>query len=222
MKKTLLAIFAHPDDEAFGPGGTIAIAAKTKNVYLICVTNGDWNGTRTDPELGALRKNELLAASNQLGVKQVYFLEYPDGSLNNNLYHSIAERINGIVKKLHPSIVITLEPHGVSGHLDHIAVSMITSFVFSNVSYIDELWYFCISDIFNKFVTNYFVYFPPGYAKEDIDKIVDVSAVWNTKIEAMNHHHSQQKDIDMISKALSFIPQEEYFLVLKRTKVKTK
>ncbi len=214
--KTIVGIFAHPDDETFGPGGTIAQFAKENNVYLICVTNGDWNVDHLDPELGVLRKKELQAAANKLGVKEVIFLEFHDGTLCNNCYHTVANKITEQLEKLHPDLLITLEPRGVSGHLDHIAVSMITSYVFIRLSFIQELWYFCISDAFDQFVQDYFIYFPPGYNKTAIDKVVSVSDVWSQKIAAMHEHQSQKKDIDTISKALSRIPKEEYFLIKKR------
>jgi LmbE family N-acetylglucosaminyl deacetylase len=59
--KTIVAIFAHPDDEAFCPGGTIAKLSQKNAVYLICVTNGDSKGNSRKAEivLGKLRKKEL-------------------------------------------------------------------------------------------------------------------------------------------------------------------
>ena len=79
MRKTV-CIFAHPDDEAFGPSGTIAKFADEGEVFLICVTNGNDknNGER---ELIKIRDQELHESSKILGVKKVYCLKYADGEL---------------------------------------------------------------------------------------------------------------------------------------------
>jgi|SRR5579885_1826396 len=215
--KPLVAVFAHPDDEAFGPGGTLAKFAKKRDVYIICVTNGDagQNSSKKTKELGQIRKEEMLASTKILGVKKVFFLGYKDGTLCNNLYHEIAEKIEKSIKPLQPEILLTFEPRGVSGHIDHMAVSMITSYVFERSDFVKQLWYYCASNSVRNQQKQYFIYFPPGYKKADVDKVVNVSAVWETKVSAMHKHESQQHDIDPIMQSLAKRPKEEYFLILK-------
>lgn len=65
--KTIVAIFAHPDDEAFGPAGTLAKLSQTHDVYLICVTRGNANGNAS---LGKIRTKELKQSANILGIKK--------------------------------------------------------------------------------------------------------------------------------------------------------
>jgi N-acetylglucosamine malate deacetylase 2 len=196
----VLGIFAHPDDEAFGPGGTLATLAKEHDVYLICVTNGDAgiNSSKKTKELGEIRREELLASSKIVGVKKVFFLNYKDGSLSHNIYHEIAEKVKDIISDLKPETLLTFEPRGVSGHLDHIAVSMIASYVFEEVDFVKELWYYCITEKARSLHEKYFIYFPPGYKASDISKTVDISAVWDKKVEAINEHESQKHDVDKI------------------------
>jgi LmbE family N-acetylglucosaminyl deacetylase len=94
--KTIVCIFAHPDDEAFGPGGTIALLSKKNDLYILCATKGEAGKNRhTDKEtpLQRLRSNELKASAMILGVKKVQFLNYIDGSLSNSLYHKLAKSI---------------------------------------------------------------------------------------------------------------------------------
>src|SRR5688572_14397687 len=76
--RRLLLVFAHPDDESFGMGGTIAkYVAQGVDVYYLCATNGDV-GTIPDEMKGAyptikeLRLAELDCASKKLGFKQVF------------------------------------------------------------------------------------------------------------------------------------------------------
>src|SRR5260221_4883721 len=128
--KTIVGIFAHPDDEALFIGGTLAKLAEKNNVYVICITNGDWNGKQHDNTLRDIRKKEEENAALVLGIKKVFFLGFHDGTLSNNLYFTIAEKIQEKLDELKPEMLITFEPHGVSGHIDHIAASMISSFLF--------------------------------------------------------------------------------------------
>jgi N-acetylglucosamine malate deacetylase 2 len=214
--KSIVGIFAHPDDEALGPSGTIALLAKEYDVYLICATNGDAANGKPDPQLGEKRKRELEASGAILGVKKVFFLNYGDGMLSNSVYHAVAKDIEKILSQLKPEQIITIEPRGISGHIDHIFISMVSSFVFENLSYVKEIWYHCISKRFRSFMKKYFIYFPPGYDKTEVDEVVDVSSVWSIKRRAMMQHKSQMKDALGMLAVESILPKEEYFLVRKK------
>lgn len=195
--KTIVGIFAHPDDESFGPGGTLAQLAKENDVYVICVTGGDagQNGRKgTTRSLSAIRRDELKLASKILGIKKRFCLKFEDGTLSNNLYHDIAGEIEKIIKRLKPDILITFEPRGLSGHIDHITVSMVTTFVFKKNPWIKTLMYYCILDKRReKYLDDYFIYFPEGYPLNQIDKVVNTSKTFDQKIEAIKAHKSQKK-----------------------------
>lgn len=216
--KPVVAVFAHPDDEAFGASGTLALLAKEREVYLICVTDGSegMNSSNKTEELAEIRREELLNSAKVLGIKEVFFLGYKDGSLSNNLYHKIAEKMQKILQEIKPAILLTDELHGVSGHLDHIAVSFITTYVFKRLSFIHELWYYCVTKKRSEAVKDYYIYFPPGYKKEEISKTVDVSVVWEQKTTAMYQHESQRHDVERILKENAGLPQEENFIILKK------
>lgn len=214
--KSLVGIFAHPDDEALGPSGTLALLAKEYEVYLICATNGDAASGNPDPELGKKRQKELESSAKSLGVKKVFFLDYGDGTLCNNLYHDAAVSIEKILAPIKPDTIITIEPRGGSGHIDHIFISMVSSFVFEKLLYIQEIWYFCFSEKFRSLINHYFIYFPPGYKEAEIDKTVDVTSVWEIKKDAMMQHQSQIKDVLKVIERENKLPKEEYFLVRKR------
>ena len=81
--KRMLAIFAHPDDESFGAGGTLAkYAHQGVQVVLLCLTRGEAGIPGVKPEeAGDIRMHELRASCRiNLGI-EVYILDYPDGGL---------------------------------------------------------------------------------------------------------------------------------------------
>ena len=223
-KPIAFVILAHPDDEAFGPAGTIALLSREYEVYLLCATKGE-KGENHSVKKGSIfdiREKELRNSASILGIKDVYFLGIKDGELRNNMYHEVADKIQVYVDKLNPSLFITVEPHGVSGHLDHIAISFISTFVYRRSSAVKEIWYNCIDRIQSVGTRDYFVYFPPGYKNEDIDKTVDVSSVWDKKVAAIKAHESQQKDVNRILLQMNALyilrgfKKVEFFLVSKK------
>jgi LmbE family N-acetylglucosaminyl deacetylase len=111
---------------------------------------------------------------------------------------------------------MTVEPRGVSCHIDHIAVSMITSFIFERTHSVSELWYYAMNEYARSFQKPYFIYFPPGYKDNEIDKVVNIEPVWEQKVSAMHKHKSQQHDIDNLLGAFRKRRKEEYFLILQR------
>lgn len=217
--KTVVGIFAHPDDEVFGPGGTLATLAEDGTaVYLICVTDGDagQNSSSEDRSLGEIRREELLASAKELGVLEVFFLGYKDGTLCNELYHEIAGKIQTIVQAINPERILTMESRGVSGHLDHIAVSMIASYIFEHTDTIDEIWYYALTEHARSFQLPYFIYFPPGYPPSAISKTVSIENVWDKKVSAMRKHVSQSHDMERLLGNFMKRPKEEYFIVMTR------
>lgn len=217
-RKTFVCIFAHPDDEAFGPGGTIAKLAKEYDVYVLCATKGQKgkNSSKESKNLGQIRSKELLASTRILGVKKVYFLGFQDGTLSNNLYHRLAEKIKEKLTELRPEKIMTFEPNGVSGHIDHITVSMVTHFVFYKLLFIKELWLHCGKKAVSDAMKNYFIYFPVGHTKNNVDKIINIEDVWDTKVAAMHQHASQMHDIERILRTQKDLPKEDYFLIIKK------
>lgn len=218
-KKTVFAVFAHPDDEAFGPAGTLFHYSKTHDVYLICVTNGEagenHSGNKTNL-LAKIRRAELENSASILGVKKVFFLNYKDGELCNNIYHDLARDISKIVDKFKPEILITYEPRGVSGHLDHVAVSLVTHYVFDKSLYTKKLMNYALLKRQTDKLRDYFIYVPHGIEKEKLHLSVDITPYWNIKIEALKAHKSQLKDVNRMLESIKNEPKEEYFLIEER------
>jgi len=146
--RTLLAVFAHPDDESFGPGGTLAhYAAQGVQVHLVCATHGEVGDI--PPEMlerfsdpAELREHELRCAAGYLGLAGVHFMGYRDsgmpGSPDNQHPRALAaaapEKVAGevldYIEDLKPQVVLTFDPIGGYRHPDHIAVNQATTRAF--------------------------------------------------------------------------------------------
>lgn len=216
MRKVIVGVFAHPDDETFGPSGTIAKLAKNNDVYIICATSGQQgenHRTRTRRPLWKIRQEELRKAAKILGVKKVYFLGFEDGTLCNNLYHEIVTKAEKKLKQLKADEILTYYYTGVSGHIDHIVMSMVSNYLFLHMPRIKKLMMHAITKERAAERKDYFIFFPPGFDEQEFDLVVDVADIWDTKVEAMKQHKSQKKDMERIFSQADKFPKKEFFFV---------
>ncbi len=129
-KLKLMCVLAHPDDESLGLGGTLArYAAEGIETYLLTATRGE-RGRCGEGEVcpgldvvGRMREGELLAAAEELGIREVRFLDYIDGDLDQADPIEAVAKIVGHLRRVKPQVVITFGPEGAYGHPDHIAIS---------------------------------------------------------------------------------------------------
>lgn len=133
---TLMAILAHPDDESFPMGGTLAKAAVGgKHVHLVTATRGEAGiANKSAVETAVLREAELRRACAELGVAQLTFLDYLDGTLESIPDRTGAARLLDLMRQAAPDIVVTFGPDGISGHPDHLAIHRWTTMAF------DQYW----------------------------------------------------------------------------------
>ncbi len=148
MTARIVSAFAHPDDETFSVGGSLARAVDGgAQVTAICATRGE-AGEIADPALatpetlGAVREAELREACRILGVDDVRFLDYRDsgmaGTPENDDPRAFARaddedviaKLVALFRQLRPDVVVTFEPEGVYGHPDHKKVSVCTTAAF--------------------------------------------------------------------------------------------
>lgn len=124
----LLAVFAHPDDEAFGTGGTLAkYAAEGKDVYLVTATRGEAGeikepGLATPANLPAVREHELRCACEIYGIHPPRFLDYVDGQLPIVHQGQAVGKLVRLLREIRPHVLITFGMDGIYGHYDHIAI----------------------------------------------------------------------------------------------------
>lgn len=142
MRK-LLIIGAHPDDETFFAGGTIAkYADEGTSVSVICATRGERGATGdvcSIEELPRVREAELRDAMQILGVEETYFLPYEDQKLAGAPVEEIRRQLVEVIRKTRPQIVITFDPNGANQHTDHMAISRFASDALAAAA--DQRWY---------------------------------------------------------------------------------
>ena len=126
--RTVLAIFAHPDDESLACGGTLArLADDGVRVVLLCASHGE-RGQSADPavprgvELGRVRECELREAAKVLGIADVILLDHPDGEIRWANVEQLHGQILQAIEEYAPELVITFDEDGLYWHVDHIGV----------------------------------------------------------------------------------------------------
>ncbi len=124
--QSLLVILPHPDDESFPMGGTLAkYAANHTRVTLVCATRGEAGIEELAPEeAGKIREAELRCAVAELGLDEVRFLDYRDGMLAQADPEELIRLLSDLMRELRPDSVLTFGPDGISGHPDHVTLSM--------------------------------------------------------------------------------------------------
>ena len=125
---TVLAIFAHPDDESLACGGTLArLADAGARIVLMCASRGE-AGSISDPalvpdgDLGRTRERELRDAAAILGVAEVIVMDHPDGDLRWEHVAEFHDEIVETIRRCRPEAVITFAEDGLYWHLDHVGV----------------------------------------------------------------------------------------------------
>ena len=139
QKRTLMGVFAHPDDESFGPGGTLArYAAEGANVHVIIATDGIAGSVEASHKLeeheilAQVRSTELANAAVALGITTIWSLPYRDSGMRNTpdndhpsalIQQPLDQLIDNLmeyIERLQPQVIVTHDPFGGYGHPDHI------------------------------------------------------------------------------------------------------
>ncbi|MEI6044740.1 MAG: PIG-L family deacetylase, partial [Chloroflexota bacterium] len=152
---TFMAIHAHPDDEVFVTGVTLArLAQEGVRTILVTATRGEV-GEVVDPDLdvagkeaisgklGEVREEELKVAAEALGVSELRFLDYRDSGMvgtednknplafYNANFDEAVRRVVKLIREFRPQVVTTYEPFGGYGHPDHVQVHRVSVAAFA-------------------------------------------------------------------------------------------
>jgi LmbE family N-acetylglucosaminyl deacetylase len=207
--KTVLVVGAHPDDNDFGAGATVAKAARqnAEVLYLIATTGqrGSSDETMTPERLSDTRKKEQNNAASVLGVREVHFLDYVDGELIADL--RLKEQVVKYIRRYRPDIVFTMDPSffyfknlGFVNHSDHRAIGEATL----------DACYPLARDLLS-FPEHVKIGLNPhkvkelllhSFVPENANFYVDVTDTFDIKIKALSLHKSQVSDIQKIEERM--------------------
>lgn len=152
MSETFVYVFAHPDDETFSCGGTIARNRdRGFRQVLFCATHGEAGKTGNPPickqeELGLVRKEELQRAVDILGIDELILRDYGDGKLDQSPFSELVDDLVQLFKKEQPSVVITFPPSGISGHKDHQVIQQATFAAMEKIPFNSSLYYIVVPE----------------------------------------------------------------------------
>ncbi len=186
----LLAVFAHPDDEAFRCGGTLALLSRRGvRVWVLCATRGEAGvPCLARQQAGQVRERELCCSCRALGIEPPRFLDLQDGTLAQVNEEQAIAQVMRIVRELRPQILLTWPPDGVSGHPDHVAVSRWTGEVFQRTVSPVALYHLVVPRSLAEAMEMGHLHTVPD---EAVTLAVDVSAVWAAKMAAIRCHRTQ-------------------------------
>lgn len=223
MKRSLLAVFAHPDDETYRPGGTLALLAKAGvRVQVLTATRGE-AGSCGDPprsgpgELPIIREGELRCACRELGLEEPFIMGFPDGQLSSIDPKEIQTKILEAIAIFRPQIILSFGAHGLSGHPDHIAIGRSALKAYQQCE--DVLAFYSLavpSSIVEKTGLSHLHATPD----KQITHTINISEVWETKLKAIACHQTQMAESPIlkadIEKLRMFLGQEHLRLVERR------
>jgi N-acetyl-1-D-myo-inositol-2-amino-2-deoxy-alpha-D-glucopyranoside deacetylase len=218
----LLVVVAHPDDETFGCGSTLAhAAARGATATVVCATRGE-AGTPTPgsvPEgvsLAEVREAELRAAASLLGVDRVEVLSWLDsdmegepapGTLVAAPLEEVAAVIVELIEELRPTVIVTLD--GTDGHRDHAHVRDATLLAVDRAAWSTERIYFqCLSrELMQEWIalmqqenpdSVYLGYEGLGTPEAELTTVIDSSAELDRRQQAIALHASQASPYEIL------------------------
>jgi len=224
----LAAVFAHPDDDTYGLGGTLVMDGPKIDYTLIVATSGE-AGPISDPSLATrenlakVREAEELEALEVLGVTDpaVHFLRYPDAGLKDAPRDELIERIADVLRSERPRVVVTFGPEGITKHDDHISVGAAATEAFHRAradgaeeGAFQRLYYVALpksglEQFWNSLRARGIdigdpegPFMPRGVPDTSIAVRVDCRAVVKRKLDAIRAHRTQQVELEYLPEDL--------------------
>ncbi len=240
--KRLLLVFAHPDDESFSCGGTVAkyVAAGWK-VDLICATRGEEgsHGPFMDinqNQLGDIRQKELQKAGSTLGINSITFLGYRDAALSSLTPGELEDTVYKKMEELVPDTVVTMDTIGISNHPDHIKMCFVTTYAFQkyaawieeqlkdqevSVQLFPKLYYACMPESVARYLQKKKTLPAESFGKpwrgtpdKNITTVINIMKFGSAKKKALLSHVSQQEDVNrFLSLRTNPLLKHEYFIL---------
>jgi LmbE family N-acetylglucosaminyl deacetylase len=195
-----LVVFAHPDDAEFLCGGTVAAWTRAGTaVDYVCATDGSagWNG----PDLGReqiaeTRGREMREAADVLGVRDVTFLGFTDGTLEPSL--DLRKAITRPVRRVRPDVIVTFDPsvrwvgRRYINHPDHRAVGEAVLAVVACDAPTRPQFPDLLEEGLEPFEVPRLWLATEG---PEADTRVDIGETLDVKVKALKAHHSQMENM---------------------------
>lgn len=209
MKKICIGIFAHPDDEAFGPSGYFLQQTRAGvELHLITLTLGQ-AGSNPDghTDLAAVREQEWQRGGELMGATSQYDLGFEDGQLDNIALQDAAVKIDAIVDELLQAgdidriEFVTSDFNGITGHIDHIVAARAAALVFwRRRAHDDRFWRLRLVCLSREDAPSHninWLYMDAGRTAAEISETVDATDLAPEIAAIMRAHRSQRGDGEM-------------------------
>jgi LmbE family N-acetylglucosaminyl deacetylase len=222
----ILCVTAHPDDEAAAFGGTLRLYHdRGAEIYLICLTPGQAathrGAAKNDHELAAIRRKELAASCEILGIDRWVVLDYADGQLHRVDLQKVVGDLVQHIREFRPHIVLTFGPEGaVTGHTDHTMASVFATLAYEwaarNNRYADQLIDgvepYRVQKLYYA-TANFVLPGRPPISPPPITTVIQIGELVQTKIAAFAAHTTQAPVFPLVRDTiLSRGPQEVFHL----------
>jgi N-acetyl-1-D-myo-inositol-2-amino-2-deoxy-alpha-D-glucopyranoside deacetylase len=215
--RSILTVLAHPDDEAFTMGGTLARYAQEGTPVVLCtLTRGENSRHRithgiTDAEMAAIRSSEVQEAVRILGITEHLQYDFPDGGLRDVDPRMLEALISELVERFHPSLLLGFDVQGGSGHPDHITLHHVLKRVFYSMreSHGFPLRFACT--VLPELRVRHWPRKVFGVREERIDAVIDVSRWRDVEENALRAHASVAGDVEEHNYDNWMLWPEEYF-----------
>jgi LmbE family N-acetylglucosaminyl deacetylase len=203
--RSILFVVAHPDDEShWGSGVAIRCHDEGARTVLVTLTRGGrgtTGGICSTEELTAVREQELRDAARILKFDALELLPYEDKEVPNIQPDEIRRILVRLIRRERPSVVVTFDPHGITLHLDHIALSRFVTEAIPAAA--DPRWY---PDLGEPFDVPRLLWTPPvmPWDKEafpprpGVDFLIDTAPWWRERRQALEAHRTQRVTLDKL------------------------
>lgn len=185
----VLVVVAHPDDESFGVGAVVdAFTAAGAEVNVLCLTEGESSTLGAGVNLSRMRREELAAASRELGVAGATMHHHPDGSLGTVCRHVLAGEVIDEIGAHRVEGLLVFDADGVTGHPDHAAATA-AALLAAEVLDLPVLAWTLPEDVAQQMNEELGVTAFTGRAPDDIDVTITVDRAH--QVAASRAHHTQ-------------------------------
>lgn len=195
--ESVLAIFAHPDDESWIAGAMIdRLARRGTPVSLLTFTRGGnaaavRDGTVSQNAMKKLRSRELAKACTVLGIRRHRLLDFPDGRLDQMSSAALERQIRLCCRLWRPTVLMTFSSDGVTGHRDHKAVAAVVRRYVRSLDRPIPVVRFTFSP-----TTRKIFHLPPGPRQKLIS--ISTGVTRQRKLEAIRVHASQHRTLSRL------------------------